>query len=246
MKKNKDKMIYGRHPVLEALQSGTPIDKLLLQQGVRGDFERDIRHWSKRLNIPLQVAPKERLNRITSGNHQGIIGYLSLLTYQRLEDVLPLIYERSESPLLVLLDGVTDVRNFGAIARSAECCGAHALVIPKKGAAQINAEALKTSAGALNVIPVCREKSLIKAIESLQLAGVRVMASSLAAREPLDQLDLMGPVALVVGAEGDGVSRAVLQAVDQTFVIPQKGQTDSFNVSVASGIMLYEVMRQRG
>ena len=119
MKKNKDKMIYGRHPVLEALQSGTPIDKLLLQQGVRGDFERDIRHWSKRLNIPLQVAPKERLNRITSGNHQGIIGYLSLLTYQRLEDVLPLIYERSESPPLVLLDGVTDVRNFGAIARSA-------------------------------------------------------------------------------------------------------------------------------
>ncbi len=246
MKKNKDKLIYGRHPVLEALQSGTPMDKLLLQQGIRGDFERDMRHWSRRHNIPLQVAPKERLNRITSGNHQGIIGFLSLLTYHRLEDVLPMIYEQSESPLLVLLDGVTDVRNFGAIARSAECCGAHAIVIAKKGAAQINAEAIKSSAGALNIIPVCREQSLIKAIEDLQLAGVTVLASSLRATQPIGELDLTGPVALVVGAEGEGVSRPVLQQVDQSFIIPQKGKTDSFNVSVASGIMLYEVLRQRG
>ena len=245
MKKNKDKLIYGRHPVIDALNSGKPIDKLLLQQGVRGDFERDIRHLSKRLNIPMQVVPKERLNHLTSGNHQGIIGFLSLLTYQRIENVLPMIYEQSESPLLVLLHGVPDVRNFGAIARSAECCGAHALVIPKKGVAQINAEALKSSAGALTEIPVCREQSLIQAIEQLQLAGVEVLASSLRATKAIDELDLTGPVALVVGSEGLGVSAPVLAKVDQQFIIPQKGKTDSFNVSVASGIMLYEVMRQR-
>ena len=245
MKNKSDKLIYGRHPVMDALQSGTPIDKLLLQKGVRGDFERQIRRLSKQLNIPLQVVPKERINHLTSGNHQGIVGYLSVLRYYRIEDVLPMIYERSESPLLLLLDGVTDVRNFGAIARSAECSGAHALIIPKKGAAQINAEAIKTSAGALHLIPVCRESSLITAIDQLQMAGVQVFASNLKARQKIYDLDLTGPVALVVGSEGEGVSRAVLAKVDQQFVLPQHGQTDSFNVSVATGIMLYEVMRQR-
>lgn len=238
-------MIYGRHPVMDALHSGTPMDKLILQQGVRGDFERDIRKLSKKFNIPLQVVPKERMKRLTSGNHQGIIGFLSLLTYYRVEDILPMVYEKSESPLLLLLDGVTDVRNFGAIARSAECCGVHALVIPKKGAAQINAEALKASAGALSVIPVCRESSLITAIEHLQMAGVQVFASDLQATRHISDIDFRGPVALVVGSEGEGVSRAVLAKVEETFLIPQKGSTDSFNVSVASGIMLYEVMRQR-
>lgn len=239
-------MIYGRHPVMDALQNGTPLDKLILQQGVRGDFERDIRKMSKKNNIPLQVVPRERMKALTSGNHQGIIGFLSMLTYYRVEDLLPMVFEKSEAPLLLLLDGVTDVRNFGAIARSAECSGAHALVIPKKGAAQINAEALKTSAGALNVIPVCRESSLIAAIEQMQMAGVQVFASDLNAEKNISDFDFTGPIALVLGAEGEGVSRPVLQKVDDTFIIPQRGTTDSFNVSVAAGIMLYEVMRQRG
>ncbi len=246
MKRKSEKMIYGRHPIIEALQSGTPMDKLILQQGVRGDFERDIRKLSKKNNIPLQVVPKERMKTLTSGNHQGIIGFLSLLQYYRIEDVLPMVFEKSESPLLLLLDGVTDVRNFGAIARSAECSGAHALIIPKKGAAQINAEALKTSAGALNIIPVCRESSLMAAIEQLQMAGVQVFASDLQAKKSVQQMDFVGPIALVIGAEGDGVSQPILGKVDDTFIIPQKGETDSFNVSVATGIMLYEVMRQRG
>lgn len=245
MSKQSKKLIYGRHPVMDALNSGTPMDKLILQQGVRGDFERDIRKLSKKLNIPLQVVPKERMKAITSGNHQGIIGMMSLLTYYRVEDILPMVYEQSESPLLLLLDGVTDVRNFGAIARSAECSGVHALVIPKKGAAQINAEALKTSAGALNIIPVCRESSLSAAIEQLQMAGVQVFASDLKAEKEIYDMDFSGPVAIVVGSEGEGVSRPILNKVDETFIIPQKGNTDSFNVSVASGIMLYEVMRQR-
>ena len=217
----------------------------MLQQGVRGDFEKEIRQFSREHHIPLQVVPKERLNRMVKGNHQGIIGFLSLIPYYRLEDLLPTIYERSEIPLLVLLDSVTDVRNLGAIARSAECSGAHALVIPRKGSALINAEAIKTSAGALTKLPVCREGSLVKAIEWLRLSGVRVLASDLSAEKPLYEMDLHGPVCLVVGSEGEGISKAVRQEADELFIIPQRGTTDSFNVSVAAGIMLYEALRQR-
>ncbi len=246
MAMEKNTLIYGRHPVLDAIDSGTLFDKLILQNGVQREFEIKVKQLSKRLNIPLQIVPKERLNKIVGGNHQGIVGFLSLVTYYNLEDVLPAIYEKSETPLLLLLDGVTDVRNFGAIARSAEICGAQALVIPKKGSAQINSESLKTSAGALSKLIVCRETSLTSAIETLQLSGVQVIASDLQAKKIVYDLDLTVPMAIVIGSEGKGVSSAVLQKVDQRFIIPQKGTTDSFNVSVATGIILYEVMRQRG
>jgi len=246
MAMEKNTLIYGRHPVLDAIDSGTLFDKLILQNGVQREFEIKVKQLSKRLNIPLQIVPKERLNKIVGGNHQGIVGFLSLVTYYNLEDVLPAIYEKSETPLLLLLDGVTDVRNFGAIARSAEICGAQALVIPKKGSAQINSESLKTSAGALSKLMVCRETSLTSAIETLQLSGVQVIASDLQAKKIVYDLDLTVPMAIVIGSEGKGVSSAVLQKVDQRFIIPQKGTTDSFNVSVAAGIILYEVMRQRG
>ena len=238
-------IIYGRHPVIDALQSGTTIEKLMLQQGIRGDFEKEIRNLSKALNIPVQVVPKEKLNRVVRGNHQGIIGYLSLIDYYRLEDVLPQVYEHSETPLFLVLDGITDVRNLGAIARSAEICGAHALVVPRKGSALINADAMKTSAGALAKIRVCREASLVKAVEYLQLSGIKVLSSDLRAQKKLHELDLKGPLAFVVGAEGEGVSKAIGEKADERFIIPQKGTTDSFNVSVATGIMLYEVLKQR-
>lgn len=245
MQNNQKNTIYGRHPVVDAIKSGSTFDKLILQQGIRGEFEKEIRWLSRQHRIPLQVVPKERMGKFTKGNHQGIIGLLSLIAYQRLENILPLIYEQSEVPLILLLDGVTDVRNFGAIARSAEICGVHALVIPQKKSAQINAEALKTSAGALTRISVCREGSLIKAIEYLQQSGIPVLASDLQASQKIFELDLTAPVALVVGSEGEGISKAVAKQVDQRFIIPQIGATDSFNVSVATGIMLYEVMRQR-
>ena len=238
-------MIFGRHPVVDAINSGTAFDKVVLQKGTRGEFEKEIRHLCKKFNIPLQYVPKERMAKMTSGNHQGVLGYLSLISYYSIDDVLPMVYERSETPLFVILDGVTDVRNFGAIARSAEVCGAHALIVPQKGTAQINAEAMKTSAGALMNIPVCRTNSLISTIEYLQLSGIHVVASDLKGEKQLHELDLNVPIALVVGSEGDGVSQAVLKAVNERFIIPQKGQTDSLNVSVASGIMLYETMRQR-
>lgn len=242
---DKNTMIMGRHPILDAIEAGKEIDRLVLQRGVSREFEREIKEISRYHQIPLQIIPKERMDRYTRKNHQGIIGFIALIKYYKIADVLPLIYERSETPLFVMLDGVTDVRNFGAIARSAELCGVHAIIIPDKGAAQINEVALKTSAGALTKIPVCRETSLAKTIDFLKLSGIQIYASSLSTKDPIHALDFTGPTALVIGSEGDGVSKKVLSMVDQHFIIPQKGTTDSFNVSVATGICLYEVMRQR-
>lgn len=246
MEKKEKNIIYGRHPLVDAVRSGTQVDKILLQQGIRGEFEKDIRFLGREFNIPVQVVPKERLERLVRGNHQGVIGFLSLIPYYKLEDLLPTIYEKSETPLLLILDGITDVRNLGAIARSAACCGVHGLVIPRKGSAQINAEAIKSSAGALANIPVCRESSLPAAIEFLELSGIQVLASVLKGTKKIYELDLAGPLALIVGSEDKGISPAVRKKVNGLFTIPQKGNIDSFNVSVAAGIMLYEVLRQRG
>ncbi|MFK8100968.1 MAG: 23S rRNA (guanosine(2251)-2'-O)-methyltransferase RlmB [Saprospiraceae bacterium] len=243
--KKKTPLLFGKHPVIDAIKAGKDIDKLLLERGTGGDFEKEIRRLSKAHNIPLQVVPRERMDRWTRSNHQGIIGLLSLVKYYHIEAILPQLFEKSEVPLLLVLDGVTDVRNFGAIARSAELCGVHAIIIPESGAAQINGDAIKTSAGALNDILICRERSLMKSIEYLQLSGVQVMASNLGAQTNLHELDLTQATALVIGSEGKGISKPVLKIVDQDFMIPQQGKTDSFNVSVATGIMLYETMRQR-
>ena len=246
MAKGKSHLIFGKHPVTEALQAGKPFDKVFLQQGIRGPLEKEIRQLCKTFKVPLQVIPKERLDRLAGGNHQGVAGYAALVRYQQLEDVLPFLFEQDDLPLVLLIDGVTDVRNFGSIARSAECCGVGALVVPRKGSAQVNAEAVKSSAGALLRIPICRETSIAAAVELLQLSGVPVFASDLQADGPIMEMDFSGPVALVLGAEGEGVSEGVLRRVDKRFVIPQRGETDSFNVAVAAGIMLYEVLRQRG
>ena len=246
MASKKSQLIFGRHPIMDSIKSGNALDKVLLQTGTRGPFEKEIRQLCKRNNIPLKMVPKERLDKITRSNHQGIIAFLSLLTYYSLEDLLPMAFESSEAPLILLLDGVTDVRNFGAIARSAEISGVNGIVIPKKGAAQINAEAMKTSAGALAKIPICRESSLSAAIDLLQLSGVQILASELEASEPIYEIDLTLPTAIIMGSEDQGVHPNLLRKVNQRIIIPQKGETDSFNVSVATGIILYEVMRQRG
>lgn len=241
----KNTLIFGRHPIMDAIESGKPIDKLFLQQGIRGEFEKKLRQLSKQHNIPMQVVPKERLTRFTRGNHQGVVGYLSLVDYHKIEDILPFVYEQGETPLLLILDGVTDVRNFGAIARSAVCCGVHAIIVPTKGSAQVNADAIKASAGTLPNIRICRVHSLIRTIEELQLSGVQVLASDLQADDLIMNMDMSLPTALVLGAEGEGINKAVLKTVDRRFLIPQTSNTDSFNVSVATGIMLYEATRQR-
>ncbi len=241
----KNQLIYGRHPVIDAIKSGQALDKVFLQQGTRGDLEKELRQLSKKFNFPIQVVPKEKLNRMTSGNHQGVIAQASLITYYKIEDLLPMLYEKEEAPLLLLLDSITDVRNFGAIARSAECLGVNGLIIPKKGSAAINAEALKTSAGALTNLPVCRENSLDNTVEFLQHSGVNVVASSLKAKKQLKDLDLTIPTAIIMGSEDQGVRQSLLEKANEQFIIPQIGTTDSLNVSVATGIILYEAQRQR-
>lgn len=238
-------MIVGRHPVVDAIQNGNNFDRIILQKHIDKSFDQQIKTLAKQYRIPLQIVPKEKLNRIYKGQHQGIIGFLSLVSYYQLEDVLPTIYEKSEAPLLLLLDGITDVRNFGSIARSAEIYGVHAIVIPEKGSAQINPEAIKASAGALTKITLSRVPSIAKAIQTLQLNGISVYASYLGADESLSNMDLKSPCALVIGSEGNGVSETVLKKVDKHFIIPQIGTTDSLNVSVATGIMLYAVYLQR-
>lgn len=245
MAKKDINIIYGRHPIMDAVKAGKAFDKIMLQQGIRGEYEKELRYICRQSDIPLQVVPKERLNRFTNSNHQGVIGFISLIEYQGLENVLPMIYENAETPLFLILDGVTDVRNFGAIARTAEVAGVHAIIIPKKGAALINSDAIKTSAGALTKIAVCRESSLSNVIEFLRNSGVQVFASDLKAEKMSYNLDFTVPMALVIGSEDNGVQEDLLKRSDETFIIPQIGTTDSYNVSVATGMMLYEVMRQR-
>lgn len=242
--KNKD-LIYGRHPVIEALTAGKSVDKVYLQQGTRGDFEKELRHLCRDRNVPMTIIPREKLQRMVRGNHQGVVAQFAAAAYQSIENVLPFLYEQGETPLILLLDGVTDVRNLGAIARSAEVCGAQTIIIPQKNSAGLTADAVKSSAGALSRLPVCREKSLVNTIEYLQQSGVQVLASDLAADKFLHEIELTEPICLVMGAEGEGISQGVAKAADTRFKIPQAGTLNSFNVSVAAGILLYEAMRSR-
>ncbi|MEL7159850.1 MAG: 23S rRNA (guanosine(2251)-2'-O)-methyltransferase RlmB [Bacteroidota bacterium] len=243
--RKRDDLVYGRHPVLEALQSPQPVDKVFLQQGTRGEFEKELRSLCKMMEVPFTIIPQAKLQRMVKGNHQGVVAQLAAAAYQKTENLLPLIYERGETPLLLLLDGVTDVRNLGAIARSAEVCGAQGLIIPQKNSAGLTPDAVKSSAGALLRIPVCREKSLVNTIELLRMSGVKVIASDLKADKYLAELDLNEPLCIVMGAEGEGISTGVARAADVTFKIPQAGTLNSFNVSVAAGILLWEAMKVR-
>jgi len=243
---NKNQLIFGKHPVIDAIKSGQTIDKVAFQRGITGDFEREIRKLCKEYNVQLQYIPKERIEKFAKGkNHQGVIAFLSLIPYYKLEDMLPMLYEKDEPPLVVVLDGVTDVRNFGAIARTAEGAGAHAIVVPAKGSALVNADAMKTSAGALSYIPVCRETSISAAVDYLIMSGFQVVASSLDGTVSLKAVDFSLPTAVVVGAEGEGITPQILRKATQKFLIPMMGKTNSYNVSVACGMILYEALRQR-
>ncbi len=244
-KEIKTEIIYGRHPIMDALENGIVMEKILLATGTHGDFEKRIRFLSKERQIPLQIVPKEKLNSITKKNHQGVIAFTSPIEYFQIEDLLPLIYEKGEIPLFVLLDGVTDVRNLGAIARSAEAFGVHALVIPKKGSAQINEEAIKTSAGALNYLTVSRVQSLVTTVEYFAQNGIQVVAADVKGEKQLKEISFDTPTAIILGDESRAVNRSLLELVDETYRIPIVGQVDSYNVSVAAGITLYEVNRQR-
>ena len=240
-----DQMIYGIRPVIEAINAGKELDRLFIGRGAKGELMAELKDLLKTRMIPWTDVPVEKLNRLTRNNHQDVVGFISTISYAKLEDVVPGIFERGETPFIIMLDRVTDVRNFGAIARTAECAGVHAIVIPAKGAAQVSADAIKTSAGALNRITVCRENNLRSAIEFLHQSGVRVAAATEKGKTDYFDNDLTGPIAIVMGSEEDGVSNDIIRLADELCRIPLMGKISSLNVSVAAGVLMYEVVRLR-
>lgn len=243
-KKSTD-FIFGTRAVIEAVLAGKEIDRIFVRKNLESELFGELLSVIKGKDIPLQRVPVEKLNRITMKNHQGVIAFLSAVTYQKLEDILPTIFENGKIPFFILLDGITDVRNFGAIARTCECAGVDAIVIPMTNSAGINADAVKTSAGALLSLTVCREKSLREAIQFLKDSGVRVVAASEKASANYNEIDYSVPLAIVMGSEDTGVSVENLRICDDLASIPLIGKIASLNVSVAAGILIYEVLRQR-
>ncbi|MBE6306524.1 MAG: 23S rRNA (guanosine(2251)-2'-O)-methyltransferase RlmB [Bacteroidaceae bacterium] len=242
----KSDYIFGIRAVIEAIEAGKEIDKIMVKKDLQGDLAQELFAAARQVGAPIQRVPVERINRITRKNHQGVVAFLSAVEYYTLDALVPQLYEAGEVPFVVLLDGVTDVRNFGAIARTCECVGAHAIVIPARGSVSVNADAVKTSAGALHTLPVCRERSIQEAVKYLHDSGFTIVAASEKSDKNYTQVDYTAPVAIVMGAEDTGVSPAVLRYCDEMVAIPMRGNIGSLNVSVAAGVMMYEVVRQRG
>lgn len=238
-------MIFGTRAVLEAISADKELDKVFLQKGLDNELIKELKQACRNHSVPVVLVPVEKLNRFTRKNHQGVVAFLSAVTYASLDNIISTAYERAETPLLVMLDRITDVRNFGAIARSAECAGAHGIIIPSRGSAQINSDAVKTSAGALHHLPVCREDNLKKTIQYLQESGIQVVACTEKAKQSVYNTDLSGPVCLLMGSEEDGISPAYMEMADGQTMIPLFGQIGSLNVSVATSILLFECQRQR-
>ena len=238
-------IIYGIRAVIEAIHSGQHLERIFMQKGLKGDLVKELMLEIHQSKTPLSKVPIERINKITRKNHQGVVALISPIQYGNLDYLVPEIFEKGEIPLILLLDEITDVRNFGAIARTAECLGVHGMVIPTRGGAQVNEDAIKTSAGALNHLPVCREKNLIESVGFLQGSGIQVIACTEKSKVPIDQLDFNHPVAIIFGSEENGISNELLEKCDHKVSIPMEGNIASLNVSVAAGMILYELSRQR-
>lgn len=241
----KNKLLAGRHPIMEAIEQKIELEKIFLFKNIQPDFRKVVMEYGRTFNVPVQMVPKEKLSRLYGGNHQGVVAVRSLVNYKSIEDIIPFLFENGETPLILLLDGITDVRNFGAIARSAACMGVHAVIIPKSGGAMINVDAIKTSAGALNQLPVCRVNKLSEAIEFLRNSGISIFGSALSAKEKVQEMEFDQPTCIVLGSEDKGMHPEIAKQCNQLFIIPHRGKFDSLNVSVSAGIMLYEVQRQR-
>ena len=241
----KDSLIIGRQPLIEAIRDGRAIDKILFQRNTSGESIGEIRKLAKENSIPIQQVPPEKLFSITKANHQGVIAFAALIEYMNLQDVIDAILSDGQVPLFIMLDGITDVRNIGAIARSAFCCGAQAIIIPDKGVGALNEEAMKSSAGALEKIHICRVGSLLKAVDTLRLNGIKVFTSEMNAPKKVFELNFFEPSCIIMGSEENGVQPYISKAADEHFTIPMKNNFDSLNVSVAAGIILYEAMKQK-
>ena len=243
--RTEDYLIYGRHPLAEALKEGKPFEKILIQKPATAPDVKALMALATAAGIPLQFVPQQKLNSITRKNHQGVIGFASAISYYKIEDILEQVYAEGRTPLFLILDQVTDVRNFGAIARTAECTGVDAIVVPAKGSALISGDAMKASAGALNLVPVCKVRFLSEALEFFKLNGITILSSDVKADKKLYECDLTGPVAIILGSEEKGVSPVLATEADEQFIIPMTGKIDSLNVSVSAGMILYETLKQR-
>jgi len=242
----KQNTVYGLYPVMEALNTGKEIEKIFIQKGLRGDTIGELMQMLKQRHIPYQFVPFEKLNRITRKNHQGVIATISPVVFYRIEDVLPGIYEEGKTPFVIVTDRITDVRNFGAILRTAECSGVNAVIMPSKNTAQLNSDTIKSSAGAIYKVPLCRSENLKNTLDFLKQSGLRIVAATEKAEQSCFDADLSGPLALLLGSEGEGISGEYLKKADLKVKIPLFGEIESLNVSVAAGVLMYEVVRQRG
>ncbi len=242
---DKNDYIYGIRPVMEAIEAGKDIDKVLVKKDLSGDLINELYELVKRYRILIQRVPLEKINRITRKNHQGVLAVLSSVTYSNISNVMPEIYENGRMPFLVALDGITDVRNFGAIARTCECAGVDAVVIPERHSVSVSGDAMKTSAGALNYLQVCRERSMQGALEYLKKNGCKIVGASGKTKKTYTDVDYSVPTVIVMGSEDTGMTPEVEAVCDELVTIPEYGQINSLNVSVAAGIMMYEVVRQR-
>lgn len=237
--------IYGIRSIIEAIESGEEIDKILIRNNLNGELYKELSDLIKNRDIPVQRVPEEKLNRITRKNHQGTIAFISPVRYYKLEDLVTTLYEEGSIPFFIVLDGITDTGNFGAIARTATCAGVDAIVIPEKGSVSVTPASIKTSAGALFHIPVCRCKSVREAIKLLKENGIKIVGASEKASELFTKTDFTVPVAIVMGAEDTGISKDALKMCDELVSIPMMGDVASLNVSVAAGVMMYEAVMQR-
>ncbi len=237
--------IFGTRAVMEAIEAGRSIDKVLVHRDLTGDLSRELFAKIREYDVVMQRVPQEKLNRITMKNHQGVIALLSPVEYQKLENLVPLFYEEGRNPLVVVLDGLTDTRNFGAIGRTAACAGVDAIVIPERDSVSVTPDAVKTSAGGLFHVPVCRERDTLSAVKFLKDNGYHIVGATEKGSENYTEADYTMPVAIVMGSEDIGISDAVIRACDELAAIPVIGKIESLNVSVAAGIMIYEAVRQR-
>lgn len=237
--------IFGIRAVIEAVKSGKQIDKLMIRSGLQGELIQELMTLVKEHQIPIQYVPNERINRVTMKNHQGVLAFISPIEFQNIENILPSLFESGKNPLFVILDKVTDVRNFGAITRTAECAAVDAIIIPEKGSAQISGDAVKTSAGALLKMPVCRVKNLLQTIKFLQESGIQIVAATEEANDLYYKTDFSIPTAILMGAEDKGVDMEYLRIANQMVKIPILGEIESLNVSVAASIIMYEAVKQR-
>lgn len=241
----KDDLIFGIRAVMEAINAGKEIERVLIKNGLEGELYKEFFDLVRARNVPFQFVPIEKLNRVTRRNHQGVVAFVSPITYYQIENLIPTWFEEGKEPVVLVLDQISDVRNFGAIVRTAECAGVNAVIIPESGAAKINADAVKTSAGALHLVPVCRVKNTVDACMFLQASGLKIVAATEKSNDIYTSADLTGPVAIVMGSEDKGIDRRILSLADQKVKIPVLGKIESLNVSVATALMVYEMVRQR-